>query len=146
MSHPPAQLTRDETRILEECERESLIYRSIPLGLCTYFGTQYAMSKNLISTKAKWIKIGGALFAGYIIGKVSYTPACRRKILAQIPDSSLAQMIRSGEAPQISQADVNTHQQRQTNELNHPETFVPDIDPVPVGVNQYGYPIYTTNK
>ena len=51
---PPVQLNRDEARVLAECERESLMYRSIPLGLMTYFATQYAMSRNLITTKGKW--------------------------------------------------------------------------------------------
>lgn len=141
--HPPTQLSRDETRILEQCERESLIYRSIPLSICTFFGTHYAMSKNIISTKAKWVKIGAAVFAGYIIGKVSYTPACRKKILTEIPDSSLAQLIRGVQVPQISEVDVNTYQQNQTNE---PIAIVDDTDSLPVGVNKYGDPIYKADK
>ena len=91
--NPPTQLTRDETRILEECDRESMIYRSLPMGIASFFAVQYAMTRNIISTKAKWFKLGLGLFAGYIIGKISYTPACRKKILSQIPDSSLAKMI-----------------------------------------------------
>jgi len=137
--HPPTQLTRDETRILEECDRESLIYRSLPLGILTFSATQYAMTKNIISTKAKWFKLGASLFAGYIIGKVSYTPACRKKILTQIPNSSLAQMIHGVESPQISTVNVNTHEHRQTNESA--DTYL-----TPVDVNQYGDPIYKTNK
>jgi hypothetical protein len=100
--HQPTQLTRDETRILEECDRESLIYRSLPLGILTFFAVQYAMTKNIISTKAKWFKLGAGLFAGYIIGKISYTPACRKKILTQLPNSGLAQMIHGVESPQIN--------------------------------------------
>ncbi len=116
MSHPltsvhrPAQLTRDETRILEECDRESMIYRSLPLGILTFFATQYAMTRNIISTKAKWFKLGAGLFAGYIIGKISYTSACRKKILTQIPNSSLAQMILGVESPTSSSSlDINQY-------------------------------------
>lgn len=99
----PSQLTRDETRILEECDRESLIYRSLPLGILTFFATQYAMTKNLLSTKAKWFKLGGGLFLGYIIGKISYTTTCRNKILTQIPDSNLAKMIHGVDPYQTNQ-------------------------------------------
>jgi hypothetical protein len=107
--HPPAQLTRDETRILEECNRESMIYRSLPLGILSFFATQYAMTRNIISTKAKWFKLGLGLFAGYIIGKISYTSACRKKILTQIPNSSLAQMILGVESPTPSSLDINQY-------------------------------------
>ena len=92
--NPPTQLTRDETRILEECDRESMIYRGLPLGILSFFATQHAMTKNILSPKAKWFKLGLGLFAGYIIGKISYTSACRKKGLAQIPESNLAQTIR----------------------------------------------------
>lgn len=119
----PAQLTRDETRILQECDRESLIYRSLPLGILTFFATQYAMTKNIISTKAKWFKLGGGLFAGYIIGKISYTTTCRNKILTQIPNSSLAQMINGVQPPESPNSIETT-----------------------TTVNQYGDSIYKTNK
>jgi hypothetical protein len=145
--HPPAQLTRDETRILNECDRESLFYRSLPLGILTFGATQYAMSKNYITTKAKWLKLGVGLFAGYIIGKMSYASACKKKILTQIPDSSLARMI-TGVAEQYNTSDVNvnTYQERQTNESSKSAIFLPDTHLTPVDVNQYGDPIYKTNK
>ncbi|CAF1137329.1 unnamed protein product [Adineta steineri] len=129
----PAQLSRDETRVLEECKHESLMYRSIPLGLGAYFGLQYSMSKNIISTRGKWFKIAGVLIAGYIIGKISYTSTCRKKILTQIPNSSLAQLIRGVEAHQITEIDVNLQPQS-------------DNHPVSADVNQYGDPVYKTNK
>lgn len=119
----PTQLTRDETRILEECDRESLIYRSLPLSILSVYVTQYAMTKNLISIKAKWFKLGLGLFTGYLIGKISYASACRKKILSQIPDSSLAQLILGVESPQTST----------TNVINSSSS---------IDVNQYGDPIY----
>ena len=136
--HPPAQLSRDETRVLDECDRESLIYRSLPLGILSVLGTQYAMTKNILSFKAKWFKLGLSLFAGYIIGKVSYTFACRKKILREIPNSSLAQMIQGVEAQY-----TNTSPERQTNAA----VFPSDTHPAPTtNVNQYGDSIYKTNK
>jgi hypothetical protein len=152
-AHPPilpAQLDRDETHVLAECERESLIYRSIPLGLMTFFATQYAMSRNMITTKGKWVKLGASLFAGYIIGKVSYAPTCRNKILTQIPDSNLAHAIRGVEVQQASASDEH-YTPRQSRDPNEAVVFLPDpVDPdthtVPVGVNQYGDPIYNTSK
>lgn len=130
---PPAQLSREEVRLLEQCERESLIYRSVPLTICSFFAVQYAMSKNILSTRAKWLKLGAAGFAGYIIGKVSYTPACRRKLLAELPDSALAQLIRGGETRQIPATGATPHDAL---------VFVPDAQSVPLGVNQYGDPVY----
>ncbi len=152
---PPAQLDGDERRVLAECERESLIYRSIPLGLMTFFATQYAMSRNLISTKAKWVKLGAGLFAGYILGKVSYAPTCRNKILTQIPDSNLAQAIRGINVRQASpSSDEHDNQPLPSRRLKDPSeavVFLPDpvefdTHTVPVGVNQYGDPIYDTRK
>lgn len=152
---PPAQLDGDERRVLAECERESLIYRSIPLGLMTFFATQYAMSRNIITTKGKWFKLGAGLFAGYILGKVSYAPTCRKKILTQIPDSNLAQAIRGTDVQQVSpSSDDLNHQPLAPRRLKDPSeavVFVPDpveldTHTVPVGVNQYGDPIFDTRK
>jgi hypothetical protein len=152
---PPTQLDRDETRVLAECERESLMYRSIPLGLMTFFATQYAMSRNLITTKGKWFKLGAGLFAGYILGKVSYAPTCRKKILTQIPDSNLAHAIRGVDILQASTPSDENGQQpyisRRPKDPSEAVVFIPDpveLDTltVPVGVNQYGDPIYDTKK
>ena len=152
---PPVQLDQDETRILAECERESLIYRSIPLGLIALFATQYGMTRNIITSKGKWLKLGASLFSGYIIGKVSYAPTCRQKILTQIPDSNLARAIRGVEL--VQSAGMGDEQprprvtSRQSKDPSEAVVFLPDpVDPdthtVPVGVNQYGDPIYAPAK
>lgn len=157
---PPTQLDDNEKRVLAECERESLIYRSIPLGLITFFATQYAMQRNFITTKAKWAKLGAGLFTGYIIGKVSYAPTCRNKILTQIPDSNLAYAIRGTDTRAVSPSSDDRHHQQSlftSNTARRPKdpseavVFVPDpvefdTHTVPVGVNQYGDPIYDTKK
>ncbi|CAF1094192.1 unnamed protein product [Rotaria sordida] len=123
---PPKQLNRDETRILEECEQESLIYRSLPLSICSFFAIQYAI---------------------YMIGKFSYALACQKKILMKIPDSNLAKMIRGVENRQISNIDnVNNYKKKQTNDLNEAVIFESDTHLTSVGTNQYGDPIYKTNK
>ncbi|CAF2969363.1 unnamed protein product [Rotaria sp. Silwood2] len=143
---PPTQLTRDETRILEACERESFIYRSLPYSVCTFFAIQYAMSKNIISTKAKLFKLGAGVFAGYMTGKFSYAIACQKKILMEIPDSNLAKMIRGVENRQISDIDIDNHEQKQMNNLNEIVILESDNHLTSVGTNQYGDPIYRTNK
>ncbi|CAF1083284.1 unnamed protein product [Rotaria sp. Silwood1] len=156
---PPTQLDHDEKRVLAECERESLIYRSIPLGLISFFATQYAMTKNLITPQGKWIKLGASLFLGYIIGKVSYAPTCRNKILTQIPNSNLAYAIRGVE---IRHESINSDEQQQQQQPqpyisrkpkdpSEAVVFLPDpveldTHTVPVGINQYGDPIYDTTK
>lgn len=162
---PPAQLDDSEKRVLAECERESLIYRSIPLGLITFFATQYAMSRNLITSKAKWFKLGAGLFSGYILGKISYAPTCRNKILTQIPESNLAYAIRgtdirTGSPPsddqdshyqQAQQQPLKPVTSRRSKDPSEAVVFVPDpveldTHTLPVGVNQYGDPIYETRK
>ena len=161
---PAVQLDDSEKRVLAECERESLIYRSIPLGLITFFATQYAMSRNLITTKAKWAKLGAGLFSGYILGKISYAATCRNKILTQIPESNLAHAIRGTDVRAVSPpTDDDDPRYRQQQQPSRPITsrrpkdpseavvFVPDpvefdTHTLPVGVNQYGDPIYDTKK
>ena len=152
---PPTQLDGDERRVLAECERESLIYRSIPLGLMSFFATQYAMSRNIISTRGRWIKLGASLFSGYLLGKISYARTCRNKILTQIPDSNLAQAIRGVDVRQVSPASDDHDNQplppRRMKDPSEAVVFLPDpveldTHTVPVGVNQYGDPIYDTRK
>ena len=152
---PPTQLDPDEKRVLAECERESLIYRSIPLGLIAFFATQYAMSRNVITPNGKWFKLGASLFTGYLLGKVSYAPMCRNKILTQIPNSNLAHAIRGPDvhAVQSSSDDQNQYPStpRRYKDPHEAVVFVPDpveldTHTVPVGVNQYGDPIYDTRK
>ncbi|CAF1580662.1 unnamed protein product [Adineta ricciae] len=147
----PPQLTPDETRVLAECERESLIYRSIPLGLITFFATQFAMQRNIITAKAKWVKLGASLFTGYLLGKISYAPTCRKKILTQIPESHLAHAILTGDARELIAPQQHDSQSSSTRDPNEAVVFVPnsaesDTHTVPVGVNQYGDPIYATTK
>ncbi|CAF0744511.1 unnamed protein product [Didymodactylos carnosus] len=101
---PQLTLSIEETKILAECEKESLIYRSIPLGLIGLFMTQFAIQRNILSVKMKFLKLGFGLFSGYILGKISYAPVCRKKILKQIPNSNLALAIQ-GIDPRISTQD-----------------------------------------
>lgn len=164
MSHPqenpsapphhahPVQLDPEETRVLAECERESLMYRSIPLGLMAMFATQYGMSRNMLSQNARFFKLGASLFAGYIIGKASYAPACRRKILSQIPNSNLAIAIRGVETGHgfamdgHSSSPTSHHLAKDPSEavVFVPDPVEPDTHTAPIGVNQYGDPIYET--
>lgn len=144
-ARPQVQLDRDETRVLAECERESLIYRSIPLGLFSLFATQYAMARNIITPKAKWVKLGASLFMGYLVGKITYAPTCRKKILTQIPDSHLAHAIRTGDPRELVSSAPHDEQPTFAN-TSFKDPVEPDTHTVPVGVNQYGDPIYTSAK
>ncbi|CAF0790333.1 unnamed protein product [Didymodactylos carnosus] len=102
---PGLTLSTDETKILAECEKESLLYRSIPLGLIGLFGTQLAIQRNILTPKLKYLKLGFGLLTGYILGKISYAPTCKNKILKRIPDSDLARAIR-GISPRKSEQNL----------------------------------------
>lgn len=132
-----ARLDRDETRVLNECDREALIYRSLPLGATMFFGTQYAMAIHLISSKNKWLKLGASVFVGGLIGKFSYAAACQRKILEEIPDSHLARLIRG-------ETNVFPHIDDGSEEMIVAPAH--DIHSMPVGVNQYGDLIHPPTK
>ena len=133
----PSRLDREETRVLDECDRESLLYRSLPLSATMFFGTQYAMATHRLSSKNKWLKLGGSVFLGGVIGKFSYAAACRRKILREIPESDLARFIR-GETISSSVADQGSEEM-----IVAP---APDMHSLPVGVNQYGDLIHPTPR
>lgn len=93
---PRVHLTAEELRVLEECNRESLFYRSMPLAAVAMLGTQIAVNKGFLKPHPRWgstFKVLGAGFLSWFIGKVSYQSACEEKFL-RLKNSPVADMIR----------------------------------------------------
>ncbi|CAI9734615.1 Hypothetical predicted protein [Octopus vulgaris] len=89
-------LSRDELRVLHECNRESFWYRSLPASMIFIGLTQFAVNKGYLKPHPKFgatLKNIGAGLAGYILGKLSYQNECRKKILS-LPNSKLAETLR----------------------------------------------------
>jgi Ovarian carcinoma immunoreactive antigen (OCIA) len=86
------KFSEDELRVLRECDVESLMQRSIPLGTAFGVATWMAAQKGYIKT-ASGPKIFGAIIVGYFLGKLSYQQKCAEKIM-RLPNSQLAEMLR----------------------------------------------------
>ncbi|KAK7469880.1 hypothetical protein BaRGS_00036100 [Batillaria attramentaria] len=90
---PPA-LTKEEIKVLEECNSESFWTRCLPLGVALSGGATYMVHTGFLKRNPRWGPLPkglGAFFVGYVIGKLSYQGACQEKILQKIPNSNLAQ-------------------------------------------------------
>lgn len=96
---PPTQklhLTPEELRVLDECNKESFFYRSVPLAAVAMAATQFAVHKGLLKPHPRWgsvLKLLGVGFASWFIGKFSYQSACEEKFL-RLKNSPVADMIR----------------------------------------------------
>lgn len=86
------QFSPEELKVLKECDVESLLQRSIPLGVGFGVGTWYAAQKGFIKS-GSGAKIFGACLVGYFLGKLSYQQKCAEKIM-RLPNSKLAEMLR----------------------------------------------------
>lgn len=96
--HGKPKLTQEELKVLEECNTESFWYRCVPLSAAFCGGTTYLVKTGYLKPHPRFgalFKNLGAVFVAYIIGKVSYQRACQQKILEKIPNSNLAQAIRT---------------------------------------------------
>ncbi|KAL7642167.1 UNVERIFIED_CONTAM: hypothetical protein RMT77_006728 [Armadillidium vulgare] len=89
-------LTRDEIRVLKECNKESFYYRCVPLSVL-FSGLAYIGMKNGFFQKSPrfgyFPKMFGGVIIGYIGGKFSYQSACAQKIM-RLPNSNLAESLR----------------------------------------------------
>ncbi len=93
----PQQLTQEEQRILQECNRESFIRRSFPLSILSGFAVLAAGRQGLIKPSPNYgfgPKIAVGAICGYFLGKFSYVNECADKFLTQAPDSNIAKAIR----------------------------------------------------
>ncbi|KAB7500322.1 OCIA domain-containing protein 1 [Armadillidium nasatum] len=89
-------LTRDEIRVLKECNKESFYYRCVPLSVL-FSGLAYIGMKNGYLQKSPrfgyFPKMFGGVIIGYIGGKFSYQSVCAQKIM-RLQNSSLAESLR----------------------------------------------------
>ncbi|XP_077519443.1 OCIA domain-containing protein asrij [Amblyomma americanum] len=89
-------LTPEEIRVLQECGRESFIYRAVPLGLAAAIGVQYAVKAGYMAPHPKYgpyVKMFGAGFVGWMIGKFSYRRQCEEKLM-KLPNSVIGEALR----------------------------------------------------
>jgi len=86
---------------MKECRDESFWYRALPLGLALGGITQAAIQAGKIAVAGnagKIIRVFSAGTVGYVLGKASYTSACRQKFLTQAPNSNVSRILK-GEQP-----------------------------------------------
>ncbi|ESN90000.1 hypothetical protein HELRODRAFT_91145, partial [Helobdella robusta] len=90
--------TKDELRVLKECNNESFYYRCLPLGVLFIGTTQLLTNRGILKPNKKF----GALFknmaaglAAFLLGKLTYQGTCREKIM-QLQDSPMADALRKG--------------------------------------------------
>ncbi|XP_075990551.1 OCIA domain-containing protein 1-like [Anticarsia gemmatalis] len=90
------KFSSEEMRVLGECNRESFVQRSLPLGTMGGITTFLAIQKGHLKPNARFgaaPKVTLAVMAGYFIGKLSYQQACAEKLMA-LPGSYIGQLLR----------------------------------------------------
>ncbi|XP_054719979.1 OCIA domain-containing protein 1-like [Uloborus diversus] len=90
------QLTPEEVRVLQECNKESFYYRCLPFAMVGMAGTFFAVRNGYLSSHPKWgpsLKMTGAAFVGWILGKFSYRKICEEKFL-HVKNGQIANAIR----------------------------------------------------
>ncbi|CAG2204812.1 unnamed protein product [Mytilus edulis] len=100
----PRTLSEEEKQLLYGCRKDSFWQRSLPLSIGCFIGLRMAQQKGFV----KWSvwKDFGALFGGYVIGKASFIPVCKRRIVERLPNSNLARAV-TGE--KLLSNDPNTY-------------------------------------
>lgn len=89
-------LTPDELKVLQECNRESFMYRALPLGLGAAVAVQYGTKMGYLTPHPKYgpyIKMMGAGFVGWMVGKFSYRRQCEEKLM-RLPNSVIGEALR----------------------------------------------------
>ncbi|XP_023243221.1 OCIA domain-containing protein 1-like [Centruroides sculpturatus] len=100
-SNAPAEKVRyrfspEEYRAIQECNRESFYYRSLPLAATAMFAVQLAVKQGILSSHPRWgstFKLMGAGFVGWFLGKLSYREKCAEKLM-QLPNSQIGESLR----------------------------------------------------
>lgn len=82
--------------VLRECNRESLIQRSIPMGTGLGLLAYYCVKQGYLSGSTRFgagpkVLLGATI--GYFAGKISYQQKCAEKLM-RLPNSRLAEMLR----------------------------------------------------
>ncbi|XP_039763828.1 OCIA domain-containing protein 1 isoform X2 [Pararge aegeria] len=90
------ELTPDEMKALEECDKESFYQRCLPFSTLfsalTYAGIRLGHLKPNPRFGA-FPKVTLAVIVGYFLGKLSYQQACAEKLMA-LPGSYIGQLLR----------------------------------------------------
>ncbi|XP_037506847.1 OCIA domain-containing protein 1 isoform X2 [Rhipicephalus sanguineus] len=89
-------LTPEEVKAFQECSNESFKYRALPLGLLASFGAQYAIKVGYLAPHPKYgpyLKMFGAGFVGWLVGKISYRRQCEEKLM-KLPNSPIGEALR----------------------------------------------------
>lgn len=87
------QFSAEELAVLRECDIESLVQRSIPLGIVMGVGTWAACQRGFLKPTGATAKVVSACIAGYFLGKLSYQSKCAEKVM-RLPNSQLAEVLR----------------------------------------------------
>uniref|UniRef100_A0A131XC67 OCIA domain-containing protein n=1 Tax=Hyalomma excavatum TaxID=257692 RepID=A0A131XC67_9ACAR len=89
-------LTPEELKAFQECSNESFKYRALPLALIASFGVQYATKVGYLTPHPKYgpyLKMFGAGFVGWLVGKLSYRRQCEEKLM-RLPNSVVGEALR----------------------------------------------------
>lgn len=89
-------LTQEELKVLQECNRESFLYRALPLGLGAAVAVQYGTKMGYLTPHPKYgpyMKMIGAGFIGWMVGKFSYRRQCEEKLM-KLPNSVIGEALR----------------------------------------------------
>lgn len=90
------ELSKEEKEVFRECNRESLYYRCLPFAFVGMAATHMAVRKGILTSHPLWgssLKMTGAAFLGWVIGKFSYRKVCEEKFLA-LENSAIGDVIR----------------------------------------------------
>uniref|UniRef100_G3MR37 OCIA domain-containing protein n=1 Tax=Amblyomma maculatum TaxID=34609 RepID=G3MR37_AMBMU len=72
------------------------MYRALPLGLAASIGVQYAVKVGYLAPHPKYgayLKMLGAGFVGWVVGKFSYRRQCEEKLM-KLPNSVIGEALR----------------------------------------------------
>ncbi|XP_014247951.1 OCIA domain-containing protein 1 [Cimex lectularius] len=93
----PFRYSKEELRVLSECNKESFYSRCLPFSTILGVTTYYAVKTGKLNPSIKFgatPKVFGAVVIGYLLGKISYQRVCVEKLMA-LPDSKLGSILRS---------------------------------------------------
>ena len=76
---PVGKLTKEDLKLLDECNREAFYYRSIPGMAISSSLVLFANSRKPLANFK--LALVGSAFLGWFLGKISYRSQCREKII-----------------------------------------------------------------
>ncbi|CAH0716698.1 unnamed protein product, partial [Brenthis ino] len=92
----PYKFSQDELRVLQECNTESFLQRSLPLGTAFGLSALFGVQKGHLKPNPRFgaiPKVTLAVIVGYFLGKLSYQQACAEKLMA-LPNSYIGQLLK----------------------------------------------------